>query len=282
MVIVEDIEGIRAEVFSRRSRGQSISFVPTMGNLHQGHLSLIRHAKQYGGAVLVSLYVNPLQFGVNEDFSTYPRTLDTDKAVLVEEEVDILFLPDDRTMYPRGTEDQTKVEVPNLGEILEGVTRPHFFRGVTTVVNRLFNIVQADIAVFGKKDYQQWIVIKRMVDDLAMPIEIIGVDTVREQDGLALSSRNSYLTVEQRRVAPMLYKSLVGAADRLRSGKRDYDRVEQAALENIQSGGLRSDYVSVRRQQDLMVPDETDTAWVILGAAYVGSTRLIDNVEVNV
>ena len=282
MVIVEDIEGVRAEVSSRRSQGKLIIFVPTMGNLHQGHVALIRHAKQYGGTVLVSLYVNPLQFGVNEDFSTYPRTLETDKAVLVEEKADILFLPDDHTMYPRGIEDQTKVEVPHLGEILEGVTRPHFFRGVTTVVNRLFNIVQADIAVFGKKDYQQWIVIKRMVNDLAMPIEIVGVDTVREQDGLALSSRNNYLTAEQRRKAPMLYKGLLGAAEKLRSGERDYERIEQAAFEDIQSGGLRPDYIGVRRRQDLIAPDETDNAWVVLGAAYVGETRLIDNIEVNV
>ena len=282
MVIVEDIAGVRAEVSSRRSQGQLITFVPTMGNLHQGHVSLIRYAKQYGGVVLVSLYVNPLQFGVNEDFSTYPRTLETDKAILIEENVDILFLPEDRTMYPRGAEDQTKVEVPHLGETLEGVTRPNFFRGVATVVNRLFNIVQADIAVFGKKDYQQWIVIKRMVDDLAMPVEIVGVDTVREHDGLALSSRNSYLTAEQRQMAPVLYKSLLGAAGKLKSGERDYEQIEQMALEDIQSGGLRPDYVAVRRQQDLTVPGETDSAWVILGAAYVGTTRLIDNVEVNV
>ena len=183
-------------------------------------------------------------------------------------------------MYPRGTEDQTKVEVPHLGETLEGVTRPHFFRGVATVVNRLFNIVQADIAVFGKKDYQQWVVIKRMVHDLAMPIEIVGVDTVREQDGLALSSRNNYLTADQRRIAPLLYRSLLGAVEKLKSGERDYEGIEQAALEDIQNGGLRPDYVAVRRQQDLTVPGETESAWVILGAAYVGTTRLIDNVEV--
>ena len=189
MVIVEDIEGVRAEVLSRRSLGQLITFVPTMGNLHRGHVALIRHAKEYGGSVLVSLYVNPLQFGANEDFSTYPRTLETDKKVLMEENVDILFLPNDHIMYPNGTADQTKVEVPHLGEILEGVTRPHFFSGVTTVVNRLFNIAQADIAIFGKKDYQQWIVIKRMVYDLAIPLDIVGVETVRERDGLALSSR---------------------------------------------------------------------------------------------
>lgn len=280
MVVIESVKGIREEVRSRRNLGQVITFVPTMGNLHRGHTALIRTAKQYGGTVLVSLYVNPLQFGANEDFSTYPRTLETDKLVLLEEQVDVLFLPDDHTIYPHGVDGQTKVEVPHLGKILEGVTRPDFFRGVTTVVNRLFNIVLADIAIFGKKDYQQWIVIKRMVDDLAMPIEIIGVETVRDQDGLALSSRNSYLTAEQRRVAPTLYRALRHAADSLNSGEREYARIERRAFDELRHSGLKPDYISVRSRQDLTLPDKNEKAWVVLGAAYVGATRLIDNIEV--
>lgn len=280
MMVVNSIGGVRERVRAYRSQEQTVVFVPTMGNLHQGHVALIRKAKESKGSVVVSLFVNPLQFGKNEDFTTYPRTLERDQTVLKEEGVDLLFLPEEKTMYPQGVEHQTKVEVPCLGEILEGVTRPHFFKGVTTVVNRLFNIVQADAAFFGKKDYQQLIVIKRMVGDLAMPIEIIGVDTVREEDGLALSSRNSYLTIAQRRVAPMLHQALQRAAGRLRTGRRDYVRIEQTAIEELTDGGLKPDYISVRRRQDLMMPDEKETEWVVLGAAYLGTTRLIDNVEV--
>lgn len=282
MVILNSIEVLRVEITSRRNHGQVIVFVPTMGNLHQGHLSLIRKAKQYGGTVLVSLYVNPLQFGPNEDFATYPRTLERDRAALTDMQVDVLFCPDDATMYPRGMDDQTKVEVPLLGEVLEGATRPVFFRGVTTVVNRLFNIANADIAVFGKKDYQQLTIIKRMVADLAMPIEIVGAETVRDRDGLALSSRNSYLTAAERETAPALYRCLSAAADGLVSGRRDYSRVEAEARDELAAGGIDPDYVSIRRQRDLAVPQaEDDPDLVVLGAGYVGKTRLIDNVEVS-
>lgn len=280
VLIVDDIEGVREQVRALRNLDQLIAYVPTMGNLHRGHVALIRKAKACSGPVVVSLFVNPLQFGANEDFSTYPRTFERDHAILMEEGVDLLFCPDEKVMYPFGLEHQTKVEVPFVGGILEGVTRPHFFRGVATVVNRLFNIVQADVAVFGKKDYQQWVVIKRMVEDLAIPVEIVGVDTVREEDGLALSSRNSYLSDEQRRKAPLLYRVLQRASDGLSSGQRNYVHIEQAAVRQLAAGGLEPDYISVRRRQDLKTPDENDTSWVVLGAAYLGKTRLIDNIEV--
>lgn len=280
MIIVNSIKGVRDQIKLYRSRTQTVAFVPTMGNLHRGHIALLRKAKQYNGVVVVSLFVNPLQFGENEDFASYPRTPERDQAILRQEGVDMLFLPGEETMYPHGLEHQTRVEVPGLGEILEGVTRPHFFAGVTTAVNRLFHIVPADIALFGKKDYQQWVVIKRMVEDLAMPIEVVGVDTVRENDGLALSSRNSYLTRAQRQIAPTLHLRLQGAASRLRSGERDYAYIEKTATDELADGGLDPDYISVRRPQDLMVPDENETDWIVLGAAYVGATRLIDNVEV--
>ena len=281
MIAIDNINALREEITRRRKCGEVVVFVPTMGNLHQGHLALIRLAKQYAGTVLVSLYVNPLQFGPNEDFSTYPRSLDRDCEALTEMEVDILFRPDDATMYPRGMDDQTKVEVPRLGEILEGVTRPSFFRGVTTVVNRLFNIANADIAVFGKKDYQQLTIIKRMVADLAIPIEIVGAETIRDTDGLALSSRNSYLTAAERKIAPTLYQSLCAAVDRLRSGHRDYSMMEAKARGDLTAGGIKPDYICIRRQGDLGVPQESDSALVVLGAGYVGKTRLIDNVEVD-
>lgn len=283
MIVADSIDAVRDAVRSRRARGDAVAFVPTMGNLHGGHLALIARARRLGGTLVASLYVNPLQFGANEDYATYPRTLDDDMAALRAGRVDILFMPGDKTMYPRGVEEQTKVEVPKLGEILEGQTRPVFFRGVTTVVNRLFNIVQPDVAVFGKKDYQQLIIIQRMVDDLAMPVEIVGVDTVREPDGLALSSRNSYLDAGERKIAPTLYGVLRNAADGLRRGGGDgRQSVEGLAAKQLETGGIRPDYVSVRRRRDLMVPDAADRALVILAAGYVGRTRLIDNIEVDV
>lgn len=281
MIVVDSIEGVRQLVRTYRNQDQTVAFVPTMGNLHRGHIALIKKAKKYNGPVVVSLFVNPLQFAENEDFSTYPRTLERDRAVLEEQDVDLLFLPEQRVMYPRGLQHQTKVEVPDLGSILEGVTRPHFFQGVTTVVNRLFNIVQADIAIFGKKDYQQWIVIRRMVEDLAMPVEVVGVNTVREQDGLALSSRNSYLTADQRRVAPALYRTLQGVADSLGRGEANYAQLEEHACADLSDSGLRPDYISIRHRRDLMMPDKNETEYVVLGAVYLGQTRLIDNVEVS-
>lgn len=282
MIIVSRIDDVRAQVESHRALGISIALVPTMGNLHRGHRALIRKARQDNDIVIVSLYVNPLQFGPGEDLATYPRTLRQDRAAMEEDKADILFMPDDKTMYPRGLEQQTRVEVPGLGSMLEGATRPLFFRGVSTVVNRLFNIIQADRAYFGKKDYQQLIIIKRMVSDLAMNMKIVGLETVRDLDGLALSSRNSYLSPAERRVAPALYQGLRFGVDRFQSAGAPLSEVENSVMENWVAAGIRPDYASIRCRHDLSVPGETEQDLVILGAGYVGNTRLIDNVEFSV
>jgi pantoate--beta-alanine ligase len=253
-----------------------------MGNLHQGHRALIRKARADNDIVVASLYVNPLQFGPGEDLATYPRTLPQDRAAMEEDQADILFMPDDATMYPRGLEQQTKVEVPGLGLMLEGASRPLFFRGVATVVNRLFNIIQADRAYFGKKDYQQMVIIERMVSDLAMNMKIVGLETVRAPDGLALSSRNSYLSPQQRRVAPALYQGLQSGVTRFRSDNDTLEEIENGVMDDWATAGIRPDYASIRCRHDLSVPGRTELDLVMLGAGYVGNTRLIDNVEFSV
>ncbi|MEK7796904.1 MAG: pantoate--beta-alanine ligase, partial [Pseudomonadota bacterium] len=220
MIVVETIPALRREIAALRRAGKRIAFVPTMGNLHAGHLKLVQIARQHADVVVASIYVNPLQFGPKEDFGAYPRTPDDDKKALETEKTDLLFMPTDAEMYPRGLDFMTKVEVPALGDILCGQFRPGHFRGVTTVVNRLFNLVQPDVVVFGKKDYQQLLLIKLMVTDLGMPIEIVGVDTVREADGLAMSSRNNYLSVAERKTAAKLYAVLCSLRDRLIKERR--------------------------------------------------------------
>jgi pantoate--beta-alanine ligase len=278
MIIVRTVAELRAHV--RRWRGQSrrVGFAPTMGNLHAGHRRLMQVARELSDVTAASIFVNPLQFGRNEDLDSYPRTPVEDVSALEAEKVDLLFMPGVTDMYPRGLDAMTRVEVPALGDILCGASRPGHFRGVTTVVNRLLNLVQPDLAVFGKKDYQQLMLIRLMVDDLAMPIEIVGVDTVRERDGLALSSRNGYLTPEERARAPQLHATLVSARDALRSGAT-IDVTEQTAAGALAGAGFRVDYVSVRRQSDLGPPQTGDRALVVLGAASIGRTRLIDNLE---
>ncbi len=280
MITISDRETLRREVRRHRLAEDRIGFVPTMGNLHEGHLALVREARSRSDCVVASIYVNPLQFGADEDLSRYPRTPEEDARALQRESADILFIPDDRTMYPRGLGAQTKVEVPGLGNILCGAARPGHFIGVATVVNRLLNMVQPDVAVFGKKDYQQLAVIRTMVEDLAMPIEIVGVDTVRDHDGLALSSRNVYLSPEHRAVAPLLYRSLQDAAARLAENHGELAEIERSTLRVLENGGFRPDYVSVRRQEDLQPPQPADRQLVILAAAWLGPARLIDNVEV--
>ena len=282
MIVVDSIEGVRKQVAEHRARLESVALVPTMGNLHAGHRTLIRSARGENDVVVVSLYVNPFQFDPTEDLATYPRTEEHDRKALLDDGVDVLFMPDDKVMYPRGLEQQTRVEVPQLGSILEGETRPVFFRGVTTVVNRLFNITRPDVAYFGKKDYQQLTIIKRMVEDLAMPVEIIGVDTVRDPDGLALSSRNGYLSESERRVAPALYRGMRGGIEQIQSGGGTFEDAEQSVLDEWVRAGIRPDYASVRRRGDLAAPGDVDRELVILGAGYVGSTRLIDNLEFDV
>lgn len=279
MKVVSDLSALRGFLEPLREKGQRIAFVPTMGNLHSGHLRLVARAKKLADKVVVSIFVNPMQFGAGEDFDNYPRTPKDDKAALQALDVDFLFMPEVETMYPRPLPETTFVEVPGLGDILCGAHRPGHFRGVATVVNRLFNLVQPDVAVFGKKDYQQLAIIRRMAEDLAMPVEVVGVETVREADNLAMSSRNRYLSATERKTAPTLYATL----DSIRSliisvGEIPLD-IEQQAMTRLKSAGFNPDYVSIRRQLDLAVATPEDARLVILAAAWLGKTRLIDNLE---
>ena len=253
-------------------------FVPTMGNLHEGHIELIRIAKPRAACTVVSIFVNRLQFGPREDYDRYPRTLPVDSARLQDVGVDVVFAPDEREIYP---EPQTFVVEPSdLQHILEGAHRPGHFRGVATVVLKLFNLVQPHAAIFGKKDYQQYLVLRDMVKQFALPIEIIPAKTVRAPDGLALSSRNSFLTLEERAQAPRLYKVLLEAERQIRDGARDYQRVELEAMAELAHHGWRPDYIAVRRQADLQPSKNGDGELVVVAAARLGRTRLIDNVEI--
>jgi len=255
-------------------------FVPTMGNLHAGHIQLMRLAKQRAACTVVSIFVNRIQFGPKEDYDRYPRTLESDSKMMREVGVDVVFAPTEREIYP---EHQTfLVEPSDLQHILEGAFRPGHFRGVATVVMKLFNMVSPHIAIFGKKDYQQYVVLRDMVTQLALPVEIVPAETVRAEDGLALSSRNGYLSAAERAEAPRLYRCLRAAADEVLAGKRDFRRIELQAMSTLANKGWRPDYVSVRRQADLQPPGADDHALVVLAAAFLGRTRLIDNVEVTV
>jgi pantoate--beta-alanine ligase len=279
MQIANTVSDLHRLLNPYRERDSRVAFVPTMGNLHEGHRRLMRAAREHGEAVVASIYVNPLQFGANEDFTSYPRTPADDIAALQEEGVDLLFMPGDADMYPRGQEQMTRVEVPGLGDILCGASRPGHFRGVTTVVNRLFNLVQPRVAVFGKKDYQQLFLIRRMVDDLGIPVSIVGAETVRDADGLALSSRNAYLSPDERRAAPRLYAALVELAAQIRRSRAFRSGLIAPALEHLRAAGFRPDYLSVRRAGDLGEAGGADRELVILAAAWLGRTRLIDNLE---
>lgn len=282
MIIAQSVAELKREIARLRATGRRIAFVPTMGNLHAGHRHLLEQARRYADAVVASIYVNPLQFGPKEDFNSYPRTPHEDNAVLEAAGVDLLFFPDDNAIYPRGRDLSTRVEVPGISEILCGAARPGHFRGVATVVHRLLQLVTADVALFGKKDYQQLLVIRLMADDFELPIEIIGVNTVRETDGLALSSRNAYLTPTERQIAPILYGALNSIAKQiLFEGFKPNEvvRMEAKATQQLVAAGLRPDYLTVRRQDDLALPASEDRKLVILAAAWLGRTRLIDNLE---
>lgn len=282
MHILNTISELREHL--RPLRQQRIAFVPTMGNLHAGHISLVEHAHHIADHVVVSIFVNPLQFGPNEDFARYPRTLEADCAALEHTQVQpIIFHPTVDEMYPRSMEETTKVSVPELSELLCGVARPGHFTGVTTVVNRLLNIVQPDVALFGKKDFQQLMLIKRMVDDLCIPIEIIGMPTLRESDGLAMSSRNGYLSVEERNIAPRLYACLQELAAALKNGEKSFSELEAKTAQKLQEAGFKQpDYIAIRRAEDLAMPSTDDRRLVILAAAYLGArARLIDNLEIS-
>ncbi len=267
-----------SELRERLRREPDNVFVPTMGNLHDGHIDLIRVAKPRGSCTVVSIFVNRLQFGPREDYERYPRTLETDCARLKQAGVDVVFAPDEREIYP---ETQTYVVEPSdLQHILEGAHRPGHFRGVATVVLKLFNLVMPHSAIFGKKDYQQYLVLRDMVRQLALPIEIIPADTVRAPDGLALSSRNAYLSPDERREAPRLYQVLRESQDDIAGGARDFQRIELNGMSKLADEGWKPDYVAVRRQADLQPPEPGDSALVVLAAARLGRTRLIDNIEV--
>jgi pantoate--beta-alanine ligase len=259
--------------------GQDVACVPTMGNLHEGHLELMRLARRHGECVVATIFVNRLQFAPHEDFDRYPRTFSEDCARLERENVDFVFAPDESEMYP---EPQAfKVDPPPaLADILEGEFRPGFFRGVCTVVLKLFNIVQPRVAVFGKKDYQQLMLVRNMVRQLALPITIVPAETVRADDGLALSSRNGYLSPAERTEAVRLGQTLRELASSIAGGERAYARLEADAIARLRRAGWQPDYIAVRRQSDLQLPDESDRALVILAAAKLGATRLIDNIEV--
>jgi pantoate--beta-alanine ligase len=276
---VTTIEMLRARIQFWRRGNQRIAFVPTMGNLHAGHLCLVQRARELAERVVVSCFVNPLQFGPNEDLGSYPRTLEADRKALDTQGVDLLFLPGVEEVYPRGLEPATRVQVPELGERLCGAFRPGHFTGVTTVVAKLFNMVQPHTALFGRKDYQQLVIIRRMVTDLDWPIDIEAVDTVREPDGLAMSSRNQYLDAAERRLAPQLFQTLQQLAGRIRNGGREYAALGREAMEMLTTAGFRPEYVEVLDAETLEAPAEGRPR-VVLAAAWLGKTRLIDNLLV--
>jgi pantoate--beta-alanine ligase len=280
METVATIAAVRERVRQWRAQGQRVAFVPTMGNLHAGHISLIELARKRGDRFVASIFVNPMQFGPNEDYAHYPRTPTNDERMLAEAGCDLMFMPDVAEIYPRGYEHDTRVAVPELSAVLDGEFRPGHFDGVSTIVAKLFNIVTPDIAVFGEKDFQQLAIIRRMVADLCVPIEIVGAPTVREGDGLAMSSRNQYLTAEERKVAPTLHQALQRAVARVKSGDADFSAIEAHELEALKKQGFRPDYFTVRNAQTL-APAEGDARHVVvLVAARLGKARLIDNLQI--
>ncbi len=275
MQVHSTIAGLRAAL---KDAGR-VAFVPTMGNLHEGHVALMRQAQPLGDCVVSSLFVNRLQFGPQEDFGTYPRTFEADCAKMAAVGVTHLFAPDEKEMYPAPQAYFVQPD-PAQADILEGEFRPGFFRGVATVVMKLFSIVQPQVAVFGKKDYQQLMVIRNMVREFGLPIEIVPGETVRAEDGLALSSRNGYLSAGERAEAPRLYLALEAVRHGVRAGERDLARLEEGAMAELRASGWIPQYVAVRKQVDLQLPAAHDSGLVVLGAALLGSTRLIDNLEV--
>ncbi|MCG6976359.1 MAG: pantoate--beta-alanine ligase [Acidiferrobacterales bacterium] len=281
MVTAETIADLRVQLRAWRGAGDRIVFVPTMGNLHAGHLKLVQAAREHGQRIVVSIFVNPMQFDRADDFANYPRTRQDDLHKLEDASVDLVFLPTEAEIYPRPMEQMTFVEVPGLGSELEGAERPGHFRGVTTVVLRLFHLVEPDVAVFGKKDYQQLMIIRRMVDDLGMSVGIVGIETEREASDLALSSRNSYLTDAQHKQAAGLYATLVHCRDWIIDHPGEIETAEVEAVKSLELAGFRPDYISVRRQNDLKKPGVNDTELVILAAAWLGKARLIDNIELS-
>jgi len=273
------IHAVRVQVAAWRKHGERVVFVPTMGNLHAGHVSLLEAAKQHGERFVASIFVNPMQFGPNEDFNHYPRTPQRDTGMLAAAGCDLMFTPDLAEMYPNGADLAARVEVPGISEILCGKFRPGHFQGVATVVAKLFNIVTPDVAIFGEKDFQQLVVIRRMTADLCLPVRIVGAPTVRESDGLAMSSRNQYLTAEERRIAPIIYRELTRARDALLAGARDFARLDALGARALEAAGFTVDYFCVRDRLTLDAPRPGAHELVILAAARLGRARLIDNIQ---
>ena len=286
MKTVSQISELRVQVKAWRQQGLTVAFVPTMGNLHAGHISLVAEAHKHADKVVASIFVNPMQFGVGEDIENYPRTMINDQQKLTAAGTDLLFTPSPDIIYPKGLAKQSFVEVPNISDGYCGESRPGHFRGVATIVSKLFNLVQPDVACFGLKDYQQVQVIQRMVEDLSMPITIIPVATIREESGLALSSRNGYLTAEEKAIAPALHQSLHWLGEQIRAGYAQQDSIDfiglaKQAAKTINDAGLHTDYLHVCHAQTLQPASEDDTQLVILAAAHCGKARLIDNLQVN-
>ena len=270
---------LKSALHNFRQNGQSIAFVPTMGNLHEGHLDLVRKARRLCDVVVVSIFINPLQFGPTEDLDAYPRTMAADKEKLFSEGVQMLYAPDVGEIYPEGMDAQTQVRVPDLGETLCGSSRPGHFDGVTTVVSKLFNIVQPDVAVFGEKDFQQLSIVRKMVRDLCIPVEIVGIATTRDRDGLAKSSRNGYLSFEQRRIAPVLHQTLNSCREAIACGFDNFLQLESHARMQLLQAGFDPDYFAIRDARTLRAVTEDTEEIAILAAARLGPTRLIDNVR---
>ena len=274
------VNGLREALRQERRAGKRIGFVPTMGNLHAGHIALIEQARESCDVVVCSIFVNALQFGLNEDWDKYPRTFQADSAKLVAAGCDYLFNPEDREMYPNGLDTQSRVICPTMTDVLCGASRPGHFEGVTTVVTKLFNIVQPDQAIFGIKDYQQLAVIRRMSEDLCMAVDIVGAPIHREPDGLAMSSRNSYITAEERANVTVLHDSLMAISTALKAGEKDFADLEQRAMEAIVKAGFKPDYLSISNSKTLEPAADDDRELTVLGAMFTRAARLIDNTSV--
>lgn len=282
MEMITGKEALRELLVDWRHGSDHIALVPTMGNLHDGHMSLIGIAREHAERVVVSVFVNPTQFAAGEDFNEYPRTLQRDARKLKQAKVDVLFAPEVETIYPFGIEAATSVHVPFMTDDLCGASRPGHFDGVTSVVSRLLSLVQPDVVVFGQKDYQQQAILRRMVEDLCMPVSVITGPTLRDADGLALSSRNQYLTESDRVIAPALYAQLCLLGEALEAGSEDYGALETSAMEALRSAGFEPEYVSIRRAENLGPPARDSDELVVLAAARLGKTRLIDNLVVHI
>ena len=277
MLIIETLPLLRQHIRRLRQEGKRIALVPTMGNLHDGHMKLVDEARARADVVVVSIFVNPMQFDRPDDLARYPRTLQEDSEKLNKRKVELVFAPAPAEIYPQGTDEQTYVDVPGLSTMLEGASRPGHFRGVSTIVSKLFNMVQPDIACFGEKDYQQLALIRKMVADMGYDIEIVGVPIVRAKDGLALSSRNGYLTSDQRKIAPGLSKVMGEVADKLLAGDRNQEEIIALAAQALNEKGFRADDIQIRDADTLLELAETSQRAVILMAAWLGQARLIDN-----